>query len=174
MTATNELLGDSFGGYDATGAASDVLRGGQGADNIVGDSYCGGGLDGAGTVIGDNGHDLIDLEPNDGSGRFSFAAGDNIVGSGAVAVGDGNDVIVGGSGRDAILGDNATGGEGAAFFNLAGGAGNDVLLGLGNDDALLGQGGKDRLDGGSGIDDLCAGGDGADPAVRCETLYSIP
>jgi Ca2+-binding RTX toxin-like protein len=68
-----------------------------------------------------------------------------------------NDVLVGGSGADHLLGD---GGNDA----LDGGAGDDIMLGGAGNDALDGGSGTDLLQGGAG-DDILAGGAGGDTFV---------
>jgi Ca2+-binding RTX toxin-like protein len=92
--------------------------------------------------------------------------------------GDGNDVILGGSGRDTINGgagsDIIYGGNGAdlligaeAADIIFGGNGADSIDGGDGDDWLFGQNGKDSLDGGLG-DDKLFGGRGNDLLISAE------
>jgi Ca2+-binding RTX toxin-like protein len=89
--------------------------------------------------------------------------------------GDGNDVIVAGSGDSQI--DGGAGNDkivgGAGNDTLCGGNGNDVIVGgLGND-TIFGDAGNDVINGGVG-DDLLLGGDGndvLDGAVGNDRLY---
>jgi Ca2+-binding RTX toxin-like protein len=89
--------------------------------------------------------------------------------------GDGNDVIVAGSGDSQIDGgagnDKIVGGSGDD--TLCGDDGNDVIVGGAGNDTLFGDAGNDVLNGGLG-DDLLIGGDGNDTldgAVGNDHLY---
>ena len=86
--------------------------------------------------------------------------------------GDGDDVLIGGPGRDRLFGrdgdDSLFGGDGNDRLyggrgddTLSGGDGNDRLYGGRGDDTLFGGDGNDRLSGGKG-DDTLSGGDGND------------
>ncbi|MBD2088572.1 hypothetical protein H6F67_01645 [Microcoleus sp. FACHB-1515] len=80
-------------------------------------------------------------------------------GSGAIAAGGGNDILMGLEGFDALVGgagnDLVFGGSG--FDVLVGGEGSDELYGEGEGDTLNGDVGSDRLYGGSGDDALYGG-----------------
>ena len=92
------IQGDSRACTDATGAGDDVILGGPGLEAIIGDSFavCEGG-----TASGAGGNDFIDPGPDGGSD----AIGDhNSFGS---AVGTGNDIIIGGSADDYLVGDSS-------------------------------------------------------------------
>ena len=118
------IQGDSRACTDATGAGDDVILGGPGLEAIIGDSFavCEGG-----TASGAGGNDFIDPGPDGGSD----AIGDhNSFGS---AVGTGNDIIIGGSADDYLVGDSSPNvGErshdGRQRRHLGGG-GNDVIFG---------------------------------------------
>ena len=85
-------------------------------------------------------------------GDFSNVGG--LTGNVAIAYGAVVENALGGSGNDAIIGNQVAN-------VLTGGAGADTMSGEGGDDRLLGGGGNDQLDGGSGSDTL-DGGDGDD------------
>ncbi|MEJ2227955.1 MAG: calcium-binding protein, partial [Alphaproteobacteria bacterium] len=80
--------------------------------------------------------------------------------------GDGNDLLIGGSGDDTLSGGDGSdvllGGSGDD--RLYGGDGNDLLIGGSGDDTLSGGDGSDILIGGSG-DDLIYGGEGSDVLI---------
>ena len=61
-------------------------------------------------------------------------------------------------------------GDDNANTNLVGGAGKDLIRGLGDNDQLFGMGGDDRLEGGAG-DDYLSGGNGSGNASGEDTLY---
>ena len=152
----------SGSGVGALGKGSDysgeTLIGGPGDDVLRG----GGGFD---TLIGDGG------DGGDGGGDGDAASADP---------GGGNDIIDGGSDRDTVLYstrrtrvrvDLATGtADGAGgehdrlsgIEDVAGGAGDDLLLGDGERNLLTGGAGDDRLDGRGGNDRLNDIGPGAD------------
>lgn len=105
-------------------------------------------------------------------------------GSGAIAAGSGDDVLMGLEGFDALAGGSGNdlifGGSG--FDVLAGGEGSDELYGEGENDTLNGEAASDRLYGGSGNDKLYGGteadvlsGDTGDDTLNGEagtdTLY---
>jgi hypothetical protein len=183
------MIGDSHSTGavgDVVGAGNDVLRGESGLDLLVGDSE-------GRNASGSGGNDFLDLGADGGF----FAVGDH--GTFGNATGAGNDVIVGGSAGEALVGDNSPG-----FGQAATGAGNDKIVGNGGDDILFGDssadiattlgpdGGNDFLDGGEGVDallagpandsldggpgspDFCDGEAGVDTATHCEAVAGIP
>ena len=77
-----------------------------------------------------------------------------VVGTG----GDGNDNLMGGSGRNSLSGDDGS-------DMLSGRAAADTLLGGAGDDFVYGYGGHDSLDGGSGSDQLYGDDDQGDMAA---------
>lgn len=145
----------------ATGAASNVLIGGDGDDILAG----GGGLD---VIDGGDGVDTNSFAGiglgvtatinNDGTGTASygsvlenFVSIENLIGS------DGDDVFFGNEEAntfDGGLGDDL----------IVGGGGDDILFGNSGDDEIRGDGGNDRIIGGFGEDNL-SGGDGDDHLI---------
>ena len=108
-------------------------------------------------VDGGAGHDTIDasrvIRPQSslvlrgGSGQDVLVGG---FGKDRLEGGDGKDVLAGNKGNDRLLGGNAN-------DLLIGGLGDDVLEGNNGDDALLGGPGRDSLYGGQGKDTLIGG-----------------
>jgi Ca2+-binding RTX toxin-like protein len=116
------------------GKVSGLVNGGDGADTLIG----GAGfdlLDYAASTVGVH----IDLEFNDAA--FGDAAGDEIAGFEGV--------------RGSIRADTLTGSADANW--LAGGSNNDVLSGGAGNDTLLGEVGADTITGGAGADLLVGG-----------------
>lgn len=151
------LLGNAVGNRLDGGAGDDILEGGDGRDLLRGgagaDQLDGGdGEDWACYIKADSGV-TVDLSLR--LGTRGDAAGDtfvrieNLYGSGH------DDVLIGANG---------------ALNRLMGGAGNDVLDGLGARDFLFGNDGDDSLFGGEGGDFLM-GGAGADLLDGGESLY---
>jgi Ca2+-binding RTX toxin-like protein len=85
-------------------------------------------------LFGLNGNDAIVVDPR-------------VTKSAEIHGGAGDDVLVGGAGRDSLFGDDGN-------DYLVGGAGNDLLLGGAGDDRLLGGNVRDLLIGGRGADRL--------------------
>ena len=135
---------------------------------------------GSTNIAGDSSNELGVVVPL--SAPASFPQSGDLVFSGVVEGGSGNDSVGGGSGNDTLNGgngtDSITGGSGnssvgggggddsapADVFssqvgtegrdNLTGGNGNDLLVGLGGGDTLKGREGADTLVGGAGDDVL--------------------
>ncbi|MEM7487779.1 MAG: Hint domain-containing protein [Pseudomonadota bacterium] len=181
----NDGNDDLSGGHGADtlrgGAGDDTLRGGAGADRLFGDDGADtfivedGGL--GDTLVGGEGgtdEDVIDLsglfapvsvnytsneegEITDGTDTSRFFEIEKIV------LTDGADYAVGGSTADTFIG-------GAGDDVLRGMGGDDSLVGGDGDDYLIGDGGADTLEGGAGDDTLTnwsgaavlSGGDGSD------------
>lgn len=133
------------------------LRGGEGADTILGSAFAeeifgGDGDDsidaGAGddTVDGDAGADII----NGGLGDDSLRGGSD---DDTINGGEGNDTVDGGLDSDIITGGNGD-------DSLRGNFGDDNLNGNSGNDTLNGQSGQDTLSGGSGADLLDGGRNG--------------
>ena len=148
----------------ATGAASNVLLGGDGDDVLAG----GGGNDviDGGAGIDTNsfagiGFGVTAVINADGTGTASYSAVsesfvgiENLTGSDQADNLTGNDsanLIDGGLGADTILG---LGGDDVLF----GGSGNDTILGGNGDDRVVGGFGDDVIDGNDGNDSLIGGG----------------
>lgn len=148
----------------ATGAAANVLSGGDGNDLLAG----GGGADvidgGAGVdtnSFAGIGADVTATINADGTGTASygavnetFAGIENLTGSDNNDTLTGNDlvnVIDGGLGNDVISG---LGGDDILF----GGSGDDRISGGNDNDRLVGGFGADQLDGDDGSDSLIGGG----------------
>lgn len=149
ITGNGQLLGE--GGDDIlTGGAesSNVLRGGDGDDQLVASSVTVGGVrrGATNTLFGDEGDDFI---------RSDSPAADTMFG------GAGDDVLVG-SGNDADQIDQLNGEEGDDVLVTK--AGGDLLRGGSGADSLNSGDGADTLDGGTGADTL-SGGAGADRFV---------
>lgn len=147
-----EAVGDAD--VTLTGPAAWELRGGDGDDVL---SLVGGG--GAGdpvtdaTLRGEAGDDLVLAGPGgsilvggDGTDTLSYATAASVRVDLAGGIADPR-----GGARDSL----------AAFEDLVGSRGDDVLLGDGSDNRIEGLGGADRLDGRKG-DDVLKGGKGRD------------
>ena len=133
----------------ATGAAANVLLGGDGDDILAG---------GGGTDVIDGGAG-IDTNSFAGIG-FGVTAVISADGTGTASYGPVNETFTGienltGSAND----DNLTGNDSDNVID--GGLGNDTINGLGGNDVLLGGSGADTINGGGG-DDLIVGGFGDD------------
>ncbi len=148
-TGADTLLGDE---------ADNVLRGGNGADRLVGgdgdDVLVGGdnndllsGGDGEDRLYGGNGND--DLRGGNGNDDLRGGAGNDDLRGGA-----GNDFLAGQAGDDLVYGQSGN-------DDIRGGAGSDTLAGQGGNDSLYGQDGDDVAHGGAG-DDFVNGGAGDD------------
>lgn len=151
------------------GDANDQLRGEAGDDWLRGDL----GVD---TFDGGTGIDTLDLSHNNDIRSFTINAGAGTTESGESFTGIEN--VVTGGGNDTIIGD-------AGANRIATGAGADTLEGRGGDDVLDGGEGTDaarfsgrfadyrittRADGALTVQDLRAGGDGADTLIAIESL----
>lgn len=155
-----------------TGDGADIVSGGAGIDTI----FAGGGNDrlnggiGADNLYGGFGADMhvggdgpgIDLARygDQNYGDLSIRLDNSALNVGLAAVGDtyiGIEGIAGGLGNDVIVGDGLAN-------SLSGQDGNDQLYGQSGDDVLLGQSGNDLLAGGVGRDEM-TGGTGADQFV---------
>jgi Ca2+-binding RTX toxin-like protein len=169
----------------ARGGGDDVLDGGPGVEFLVGDSEAfegdaigdGGdvldlGADGGSIAIGD--HNISEVPPRGGSAR---GAGDDLIIGGSaddILLGDsstagppgdaGDDELNGGGGNDSVFGDNATFSVTETFGSVGG---EDRLAGGTGDDTLRAGPGDDGLDGGPNTDD-CDGEAGADTLSSCE------
>lgn len=121
------------------------------------------------TTVGTEADEVIVGRDQTGGVREVLSGGDGndviLAGSGVDTLnGDaGNDLLCGGGDSDSLDGgagnDALYGGEGAD--SLSGGAGDDVLYGEGGNDALTGAAGNDTLSGGVGSDSM-HGGEGDD------------
>ena len=137
------------------GLGADVIKTGNGADEVYGDAADGSGT-GADNISTGGGNDSVAV--GDGDNRIETGTGID-----AVTVGDGTNAIYAGSGNDLV-----TAGSGRTFIDA--GAGNDLVSAGAGDNWVLGGSGNDVLEGGSGADrleggtgnDLIAGGLGAD------------
>lgn len=174
------ILTGSGAAYQLTAAniqiSTDLLMGGTGTDVIYGSNLSDAIFYNNGVISGgfgsfDNieqfwladGDDIIDLSAH-GAGGIDYAK-DVLVQGGA-----GNDIIIGGAGKDNLQGDDGNdilfGWRGSD--TVSGGAGDDILYGddlgfngISGDDTLDGGSGNDILYGGRGKDKL-TGGDGND------------
>ncbi len=174
---------------NVTGSAQDDGIFGDGANNVLAGGSGHDGLDGRGgndTLLGGGGNDYIFgglgddvIDGGTGTDTIDFSLFSNVVGPARVVVDlaagkawaeDGTDTIsnveniVGTPGDDWLQGD-------AAYNEINGGSGNDVLFGFGTtgdllvggegDDAIFGSAGNDTISGGGGVDWI-EGGDGDD------------
>lgn len=148
-----------YGGDDndtlTGGAGDDLLFGGDGDDTLEGGA-------GADTLNGNAGMDYIDYSASDEAVSINLSTGSAVGGD---AEGDqlsGVDGIFGTDFDDTLIGFNNQGLVDDVYTNeFFGGAGNDVLDGMGGNDTLDGGAGNDTILGGSG-DDSLAGGSGGD------------
>jgi Ca2+-binding RTX toxin-like protein len=135
-----------------TDGVANVIRGGDGADQL-------GGGDGNDTVLGGTGNDSL----------YGWLGNDDLIG------GTGDDSIAGEQGADSLLGDegNDTLYGDAGNDTLAGGADNDTLIGNEGDDSLYGDDGADTLYGMDGVDRLYGGtgDDGLYGSVGGDSIY---
>ena len=167
-TADPRILGSEGDDVLLGTAGADVIEAGGGDDTIIGvegDDIIDGGT-GNDTISGAGGDDII--VGGEGSDTVSFVedtAGVQVdLGAGtATGAGTGTDTITevenvaGGAGDDIIIGDE--------FDNvLDGGAGNDTIIGLESDDVIIGGTGNDFLYAGAG-DDIVDAGPGDDIIV---------
>jgi len=168
---TIPLVADLGTGNDSSvgGQVNDVIHGGDGDDNVIGDAGGGAGGDdqlfgeaGSDAVAGGAGNDTIDggadSDPNlvGGPGNDSITGGDGD--EGFIAGGPGDDTLSGGAGNDSLWGE-CNGGCGVGPST-----GNDTITGGDGNDDLHGEQGNDSLDAGAGNDDAY-GGQGNDTIV---------
>ncbi len=153
--AGDDLLGGGEGNDELRGGAgADVLTGGAGDDRLSG----GFGADG---FDGGDGFDTIDYAFSLDDWTVDLAAGEAAILSGGAPVLEESfsniEAVVGGAGRDTLIGDSQAnrieGSEGNDL--LGGGDGNDVFVYRGS------EAGLDQVDGGSGTDRVEAAEDGA-------------
>jgi hypothetical protein len=147
----DHLIGAAGEDYLSGGAGDDVLEGGDGGDVLEGDargspagddSLTGG--PGTDRVLYDTRQDIrVDLAASGADGRASER--DELRELESVTAGDGNDLLRGDGGGNA----------------LDGGPGDDVVSGRGGDDDLRGGRGVDRVRGGDGDDTLNGAAEGA-------------
>lgn len=174
----------------ASAGGDDVVTGDDGNDQLYGqaggDNLAGGagndqmeGMAGADTLRGDSGNDLM----VGGSSTTTGAINATRTGQGQR---DGADVIDGGSGLDAIAGDNArillstaagakpaitvfdTGRNAPTYTasgdTITGGTEDDLLFGQAGNDSIVAGAGNDLAEGGAGTDSI-TGGDGDDAVI---------
>ena len=156
-------------------AGADVIEAGGGDDTIIGvegDDIIDGGtgddtISGAGgddTIIGGEGSDTVSFEEDTAGVQVDLGAGT------ATGAGTGTDTITevenvaGGAGDDIIVGDefdNVLEG-GAGNDTITAGDGNDTLVGGEGNDFLYAGDGDDTVDAGAGDDTIVAGAGGGD------------
>ncbi len=186
------FAGDKDDAVDATGVPAPLVIGGGGNNDILkggmNDDSIGGG-DGADEVYGYGGNDVLTGGPV-GDYVEGGAGNDDMKGEGGddtIKGGPGQDTLDGGGDTDtldysdltaAVMVDlsAATGGSAQAgpagdkdtvkdgFENVAGGSGNDTLIGQDDANVLQGGPGDDVLNGAGG-EDLLQGGDGKDMLI---------
>jgi Ca2+-binding RTX toxin-like protein len=146
-TGNDILYGDAGNDFMSGGIGNDGLYGGAGNDTLYGDL-------GADILNGGSGIDLanynslstgVTVSLTNSTGIGGFAEGDRLISIENVTGSLHNDVLVGNSAANSLLG----------YF------GNDQLFGLAGNDLLEGQAGDDALFGGDG-NDILGGGDGND------------
>jgi uncharacterized delta-60 repeat protein len=130
----------------AGGPGNDVLKTGNGADEVYGDAADGSGS-GADVLATGGGNDTVAV--GDGDNRIETGTGND-----AVTLGDGANAVYAGAGNDTVAA-----GAGPNFIDA--GAGNDLVSAVAGDNWLVGGSGSDVLIGGAGADRL-EGGDGSD------------
>ncbi|OYU37427.1 MAG: hypothetical protein CFE33_20825, partial [Pseudorhodobacter sp. PARRP1] len=149
------LFGDAGNDTLDGGAGNDGLDGGAGDDKFLlngtfGNDTITGGETGetTGDVLNSAGVSVSVSLTFSGSEAGSITDGSSTTSFSqieAVALGAGNDKVIGGAGNESVDG-------GAGNDSMAGGAGNDSLSGGANNDTLDGGAGNDGLDGGAGDD----------------------
>ena len=154
--SNDTLTGDNTSNYLFGYRGNDLLQGGEGDDSLEGGR-------GADFIEGGSGSDLVTYDHSfagvyvnltTGSLSGGHADGDTLIGIENLAGSDYNDILIGDSLSNAIIGelgdDQLQGAAGAD--SIIGGVGNDTLYGdLGND-SLYGSSGSNLLDGGLGND----------------------
>jgi Ca2+-binding RTX toxin-like protein len=184
LVSIENVIGSKYGDLIIGNAGNNYLSGGLGSDTIDG------GL-GDDTIDGGDGADGL-LDGNDGIDTISFASeltrGVSIIGLsttsatnysywnaalGKVSLGGqmkGFEAVIGSRFADLVLVEYEGDGLDAPATHVAGGAGNDslvggmladTLLGEGDNDSLIGGAGDDTIDGGTG-NDTVSGGTGSD------------
>jgi Ca2+-binding RTX toxin-like protein len=141
---------------------ADVLRGGDGDDELLGeggkDALRGG--DGADTLTGGSGRDTADYAGALAGVTVHLGLGTAIGGAGSDIL-DSIEKVIGSSYADVLRGS-------AAANVIRGLGGNDRLYGVGRSDALYGGPGNDPLSGGAGSRDRCYQGPGTGKQLSCE------
>jgi Ca2+-binding RTX toxin-like protein len=168
--ATIPLVADLGADDDAVigGRADDTIHGGDGVDNVQGDTGGPGGgsndtlFGDAGDdnyVAGGSGTDNIDGGAGDDSNLVGGPGPDTITGgdgNDSVAGGPGPDTLDGGAGDDSVYGDcgggPCSGGGSPGADTVNGGDGNDDVHGDEGDDIVNGGAGNDSADGDDGND----------------------
>lgn len=157
----DNITGNSLANDIDGGAGDDTLNGGAGDDTF----RQGAAADGADQIAGGAGTDVVDYSTRTGDLLVTMdgVAADDGIGSEGDDIEADVEVLNAGDGDDDITGnalDNVIRG-GAGADTLAGAAGNDQLEGDADADALDGGAGDDTLDGGAGTNTLDGGtGDG--------------
>ena len=167
LTAQDDVVDASAAATSVTidaGDGADSLIGGSGADTLYGgsggDTLAGGA--GGDALFGGTGMDYADYSSSDAGVTVDLS---NATGSGGDAAGDtysGIDGLIGSDFADTLTGFDGQGGD---FTNIFyGGAGEDVLTGLGGDDTLFGGDDADSfiLTDGFGNDTVTGGEGGQD------------
>ena len=169
----DELRG--LGGSDRLtgGPGDDVLAGGIGNDLLIEQGDVDFRLTDR-TLTGVGSDSLSGIERT----RLTGGESDNLLDAGGfsgpttLVGGAGNDLLIGGDGRDRLNGksghDTLLGGDGND--RLYGGAGRDVLAGEQGNDRLNGQGGRDRLSGGGGNNRFARAEGEIDESIRPREL----
>ena len=159
------LEGSAFNDTLAGSSGDDVLIGGAGDDELSGGA-------GADTLIGGEGLDLADYSSDSAGITVSLLDGTK-TGAAAGDTYSGIEGVIGGSGADLLIGDDAAN----QFFGedgndtILGGDGADTLFGMDGDDTIVGGRGADSLYGGDGADLIFAGdGDSVNGGAGVDTL----
>lgn len=163
LTNINDLRGSNFDDTLVGDNSDNLIEGGRGADELVGQQ---GDLDLL-SYVGSSASVQVDLDSGEASG--GDADGDVIVGfEGVIGSRFDDELRTGDTARWAVGGageDDLTGGAGADFLvggadddRIAGGANFNTLYGGDGDDELVGGADYDQLFGGAGTDTLTANG----------------
>ncbi len=159
------LEGSAFNDTLAGSSGDDVLIGGAGDDELSGGA-------GADTLVGGEGLDLVDYSSDSAGITVSLLDGTK-TGAAAGDTYSGIEGVIGGSGADLLIGDDAANqffGEGGND-TILGGDGADTLFGMDGDDTIVGGRGADSLYGGNGADLIFAGdGDSVNGGAGVDTL----
>lgn len=169
-TGNDTLRGEAGNDRVLAGDGHDLLSGGDGNDTMdggEGSDTLSGGV-GADSLIGGGGLDIVDYSASGAAVNVNLTTN---AFSGGDAAGDVNggglDGIIGSRFNDTLVGFDASGGTGDAYYTnvIDGAAGNDNIDGMDGADTLSGGVGTDTVLGGAGNDVVYGDGSAFNPAL---------